>query len=89
MVDTIPGYVAEAKVGVERHASIHYARAVSAEKLIYILHSQRCRDEQPILALCPFSRALDQHGIDLDEWVEDVALPVAVVDGRLVPADHA
>ncbi len=31
-------------VGIRRHSQAHFGRAVSAERTVYILHSQRCLD---------------------------------------------
>jgi len=75
-------------VGVPRHETQHYARAVSAEQTVYILHSRECLNSGRDLRDCPLSLALD-NGIDLTEWVEDQPVPV-MVQGvyeftRLVP----
>ncbi len=73
-------------VGIERHATRHYARAVSAEQTVYILHSKACRDSGGDLRECDFSVALDR-GIDEYEWSESEDRPVRLVifRGRLVP----
>lgn len=74
-------------VGVQRHATRHYARAVSAEQVVYILHSARCKDSRPDLRDCRFSLALD-NGIDEGDWsdVQDRALRVWVDNRRrLIP----
>lgn len=49
-------------VGFARHATRHYARVVSAEQVVYILHSQRCVSSGRDLRECPFSIALDNAG---------------------------
>ena len=73
-------------VGVERHRTRHYARAVSAEQTVYILHSVECRAMYDDLRDCPWSLALDR-GIDEYDWSdrEDRAVLVRVRNGRLVP----
>jgi hypothetical protein len=73
-------------VGVERHATRHYARAVSVEQVVYILHSEDCRAAQADLRDCPFSRALDR-GIDEQDWSgrEDRPVLVRVRNGLLIP----
>jgi hypothetical protein len=79
-----PGRI-EAIVGVARHPSVHYARAVSAEATVYILHSQQCKDSGIDLRECAYSLAMDQ-GIDLDRWMGDVPVPVTVNEaGYLLP----
>ena len=75
-------------VGVNRHPQRHYGRAVSAERMMYILHSQRCLDVWPDLRGCRFSVALDHDGIDLEVWGELQDRPVILgldVQERLIP----
>jgi hypothetical protein len=73
-------------VGVERDIARHYARAVSLEQKVYILHSQTCVTFQHDLRDCAFSKALD-HGLQLAVWAgyENKAVPVVIRNGRLVP----
>jgi hypothetical protein len=71
----------EAIVGVERHATRHYARAVSAEQTVFILHSKRCLLGTPDLRECLFSVALD-NGIDLDVWADHQDRPMRVSINR-------
>lgn len=81
-----PGSVEEI-VGVRRHLERHYARAVTAEQQIVILHSWRCRDANPDLRECPFSRALDA-GIEPDQWPDDTPVVLThpfLTDGHLMP----
>lgn len=89
MTERVPPEDIEKLVGAKRHPTEHIARAVSAEQIVYILHSQQCLDSTPDLTKCAFSYALDL-GIDKEDWTEDVPLVVAVVvrDGitRLLPA---
>lgn len=84
MTDLVSPDEIEQIVGVQRHHSWHYARAVSEEQTVYILHSEKCRDATPDLRDCPFSAALDR-GIDVAEWVEDQPVRVVVRWGRLIP----
>lgn len=86
MADIVPADQIEQIVGIERHPTRHYARAVSAEQTVYILHSQECRDRYDDLRECPFSRALDR-GIDEYDWSdrEDQPVLVRIRDERLIP----
>lgn len=86
MSERVPADQIEQIVGIQRHPTRHYARAVSAEETMYILHSQECRDAYDDLRDCPWSLALDR-GIDLAEWdgYEDRPVLVRVRDRRLVP----
>lgn len=85
MTERVPADEIENIVGRKRSVKDHYARAVSAERTVYILHSRECLAMHADLRECPWSLALDR-GIDLSEWVEDVPLTVRVRDGRLVPS---
>lgn len=84
MTNLVPADQIERIVGVARDPIDHWARAVSAEQTVYILHSQQCKDSTPDLRDCPFSLALDD-GIEIADWVEDEPVIVSVEDGRLVP----
>lgn len=86
MSAAVPPEDIERIVGIQRHQSRHYARAVSAEQAVYILHSQECRDRYADLRDCPWSLALDR-GIDEYDWSdrEDQAVLVRVRAGRLIP----
>lgn len=88
MSDLVPADRITEIVGAVRHATAHIGRAVSAEQVVYILHSHRCLKSGIDLRQCKYSMALDQ-GIDADEWAEDVPVRLAVVAGRLVPARGA
>lgn len=77
-------------VGVTRHAVEHFARAVSAEQTVYVLHSQACLDSGIDLRDCPFSVALDrgiEHHIPWSGWrrVQNQPVKVEVFRGYLVP----
>lgn len=74
-------------VGIERHRTRHFARAVSAERAVYILHSELCRTSGRDLRECGFSLALD-NGIDERDWFDLEDQPVRVTinrDFRLIP----
>lgn len=95
MSNLVPTEDIERIVGVDRHWSLHLARAVSAEQKVYVLHSQQCweecEDAPEDLKECPYSLALD-NGIDESEWMEHEDKPVIVsIEGswgssRLVPS---
>lgn len=70
MSNLVPAEDIETIVGAPRHPTRHLAKAVSAEKKVYILHSQRCLDSGIDLRDCPYSLAIDE-GIDPDDWPED------------------
>lgn len=86
MSDHVDPEVIEQIVGVKRHPTRHYARAVSAEQTVYVLHSEECRATYDDLRDCPWTLALDR-GIDEYDWSdrEDVPVLVRVRDGRLIP----
>lgn len=88
MSDLVPN--AEGVVGVPRHETDHYARAVSPEQTVYILHSRECLGIFDDLRDCPFSKALDR-GINPERWsgFEDRAVRVRVSAStlRLIPMD--
>ena len=71
-------------VGRDRDETEHYGRAVSAEERVYILHSRECFESGRDLRQCEFSVAMDLS-IDLDRWVEDQTVLLAIEDGLLVP----
>ena len=85
MTERVSADEIEGIVGRRRSVTDHYARAVSAEQTVYILHSRECLAIYADLRECPWSLALDR-GIDISEWVEDAPLAVRVRDGRLVPS---
>lgn len=93
MTERVPADEIENIVGRKRSVKDHYARAVSAEQTVYILHSRECLATHADLRECPWSLALDR-GIDLSEWVEDVPsewvedvpLTVYVRSRRLMPS---
>jgi hypothetical protein len=81
MSERVPADEIERIVGIERHPTRHYARAVSAEQTVYILHSQMCRDIYGDLRECSFSLALD-NGIDGGDWSEHEDKQVRVTQVR-------
>ena len=88
MVECVDPEKIESIVGRKRHPSAHYARAVSAEETVYILHSATCFAAEDDLRECPYSVALDRHGINVRYWTMDVPLPVVVLNGRLFPVTY-
>lgn len=81
----------EGVVGVARHATDHFVRAVSAEQTVYILHSEKCRAMFADLRECPFSVALDrgiEHPTPWGPWsrLQNRPVRVQIVDGFLMPA---
>jgi hypothetical protein len=76
-------------VGVQRHPTEHWARAVSAVRKVYVLHSQECRDSGTDLRECEFSLAMDR-GIEPGDWdgVEDTAVRVLIDDGGVLVPDR-
>lgn len=89
MADLVPADRIEQIVGATRHQTEHIGRAVSAEEMVYILHSRECRDSTPDLRDCPFSRAMDQ-GVGRDLITQaDRPLVLAIQHGRLVTQDGA
>lgn len=90
MTDRVPASEIEGVVGRHRHPTDHYARAVTAEQRVYILHSRKCLDSTPDLRDCPFSFALDRGITDEVPWsrwqhVPDRPVRVRVLRGWLVP----
>ena len=88
MTDRVPAGRVARIMGAPRHATKHLAKAVSAERVVYILHSQECLTMFDDLRDCPFSLALDT-GVDVAEWVENQPAEVAIEDGRLIPTAEA
>lgn len=77
-------------VGIDRHPTVHYGRAMSSDQTMYVLHSQQCLDSGIDLRYCDFSSALDL-GISIGyrgapwEGFEDTPVPLALWNGRLIP----
>lgn len=84
MSQLVPPEDIETIVGVNRHHSQHWGRAVSKERTVYILHSQECHDTGDDLRQCPYSLAMD-NGINTDDWVEDLPVQLEIVMGLLLP----
>ena len=87
MTELVDASEIEQIVGTERHPTQHRGRAVSRELMVYILHSEQCRDGGVDLRECPFSVALD-HGIFADDWDGQEDRPVTLTIGprrTLVP----
>lgn len=91
MSDLVDPTEIETIVGVSRHTTEHWGRAVSAEQTVYILHSQECRDSGIDLRECPYSVALDRGIEDWFPWagwrrVQDQAVRLELSRGYLMPA---
>jgi hypothetical protein len=87
MSNLVPADQIEQIVGVERHSTRHFARAVSAEQIVYILHSAKCRDSGRDLRECLFSVALD-NGVRESDWAGHEEQPIRVsidAEQRLIP----
>ncbi|HEY7822664.1 MAG TPA: hypothetical protein VIG24_07530 [Acidimicrobiia bacterium] len=90
MTDIVPVNQIERIVGTKRHPTRHIARAVSSEQRVYILHSGDCWEQCGDLRDCAYSVSLDEAGIDLGIWVEDVPVFVRLDDfDVLVPDGEA
>lgn len=77
MTNLVPASEIEQLVGARRHPTRHFARAVSKEEIVYILHSAGCRDSGRDLRECWFSMALDK-GIRDADWASHMDQPVRV-----------
>lgn len=86
MTERVPSSEIERIVGMKRHPEWHYARAVSDQRTVYILHSGTCLAHYDDLRECPYSLALDE-GIDEMSWSgsEDRPVLVTIQSGLLVP----
>ncbi len=91
MADLVPPEDIEQIVGAPRDATVHYGRAVSVERRVYVLHSRECVDSTPDLRDCLFSIALDR-GIESPaawrSWRRLLDRPMVLhirYDGLLVP----
>ena len=88
MTDLVDATEIERIVGIGRHDSRHYGKAVSSEQTVYILHSALCKTSGRDLRECAFSLALDT-GIDEYDWsdAEDMTVRLTIDrHGKLVPA---
>lgn len=83
MADLVDPAKVERIVGMPRHESVHYGRAVSAEETVYILHSFECLKRNPDLRECSYAKA----DMDPDYWIGfmDGAMILSIINGRLVP----
>jgi hypothetical protein len=83
MSNLVPKEHIEQLVGIKRHPTIHYGMADSEDGMVYILHSQACRDMMNDLRECPYSVAMD-WGIDRAEWIEDRPVVLSILDNYLI-----
>lgn len=77
MSDLVDPAEIERIIGVRRHPVRHLGRAVSADQIVYLLHSAECLGVGRDLRRCPYSLALDR-GVDPDNWSEWEDQPVAL-----------
>ncbi len=84
MIERVDADQIERIVGIRRHETWHYGRAVSSEQKVYVLHSSECLNSGIDLYECPYSVALES-GIDPEDWPEDIPLPITIHNGFLVP----
>ena len=88
MTEVIRANFVESIVGVMRHETKHFGRAVSAEGVMYILHSCECVRTGIDPRECPYSVALDL-GIDPLLWAHQqdcvVVLAICPDEGDLIP----
>lgn len=75
MTDLVDREEIERIVGAQRNDVCHLARAVTEERMVYILHSGQCLTSGIDLRKCRYSRALDL-GIDEAEWAQWQDTPV-------------
>jgi hypothetical protein len=86
MTDLVPAEDIERIVGTGRRQDVHYGRAVSSERTVYVRHSKECLGSGIDLRECGFSVALDR-GINMEAWLDRQDVPVAlgIWAGRLIP----
>lgn len=75
MTDKVDPTEIETIVGAIRDPTFHIARAVSAEKKVYILHPMACVAKHPDLRDCYYSQVLDD-GIRDEDWEKWLDQPV-------------
>jgi len=92
MTDLVDPTEIETILGIARHETDHYGRAVSAEQQVYVLHSAECRNAGGDLRECPYSIALDkgiEHFYPWTSWrrLQDQPVRLEISRGYLLP-DH-
>ncbi|MCP2265556.1 hypothetical protein ACFQHV_01065 [Promicromonospora thailandica] len=90
MTDLVNPDEIELAVGANRHPTEHYGRAVSADGIVFILHSAECRNSGRDLRECPYSIALDKGIDDVFPWtgwrqVQDRPVRLEIARGYLMP----
>ena len=65
--------------------SAHFARAISAEKTVYLLHSRECKRTNSDLRECRFSVALDTGITAMWDHAQDVPVLAGIWEDRLIP----
>lgn len=85
MTELVDPEVIESVVGMTRHDTIHFGRAVTTDERFYILHSRECRDDTADVRDCPFSLALDHGimGVPGVDWATDTLLVLSIANDKL------
>lgn len=80
-----PGDI-ERIVGAPRASRVHIGHAITAESMLYVMHSQECLDSGIVHTDCIYAQALDRE-INPEAWIGFANQPVVlrVWDGRLIP----
>lgn len=90
MADRVDPDKIELIVGRKRGVRAHYGKVVTEERMVYILHSQTCFDNDDLM-ICKYTQALER-GLRADDWIgwENTPVRLKVNDTNfLVPARHA
>lgn len=88
MTELVPRTEIERLVGAKRQENAHLGRIDTREEVMYILHSQECKDTTPDLRECPYSKALDLGLFNIDRWkgFYDMSVSLSLdAKGRLNP----
>ncbi len=87
MTDLVDPTKIEQIVGAQRHPTEHLAKAITDTQIVYILHSQECLGSGIDLRECPYSKSLDEHGLEPLNWAacEDRTVTLEIVGGVLLP----
>lgn len=88
MTNIVPSTEMERLVGYPRQENTHLGRIDTTEEVMYILHSQECKDTTPDLRECPYSKALDHGRFNINRWkgFYDMSVSLSLdAQGRLNP----
>lgn len=78
MSNLVPNMEIERLVGAKRQATAHVGRINTNDEVMYILHSQECKDSGIDLRTCPYSRALDLGFFNIPAWKGFYDMPVSL-----------